>query len=260
MPHVTINQTEVVNLFHELMQPNAEFRVLRLLGEAKLGKTHLVTKIFPQIARGEYHAHCAILDLRNQTQTAPDILHAACGLLGDEVVFHDYHTAYETWLNRPKVKVAGLQTFLSRVQIKQEAEADEERRITRHLIDQFIADLGRLSDAPVVLCFDAVNEASQTTSDWLMDTLIVQLTRLPHIRVVVAGRSMPEASGSYVAVCCSHQLTPVEEIEAYVTYCQQIGAQLTEQSIRDFARGLDYKPGMFADIAVKFVPRGAVHA
>jgi hypothetical protein len=93
MPHITINQTDVVELFHELMQPNAEFRVLRLLGEAKLGKTHLVTKIFPQIARGDYHARCAILDLRNQTQTAPDVLHATCGLLGDETAFRDYHSA-----------------------------------------------------------------------------------------------------------------------------------------------------------------------
>lgn len=260
MPFATINQKDIIELFHELMQPGSEYHVLRLLGEAKLGKSHLVTKIFPQIAQQDYHAHCAILDLRNQAQTTPDILHAACGLLSDEAAFEAYHAAYQEWLNRPKVKVTGLQAIFSRVQIRQEGEADEERKIIRHLVDQFVMGLRQLADATVVLLFDAVNDATPTTCDWLMDTLIVQLMRLPHMRVVVAGRSMPEASGSYVAMCYSHQLTPIEEVEAYIAYCQQIGAELAEQSIRDFAHACAYRPGMFADLVVpSFVPRKVAH-
>jgi hypothetical protein len=158
------------------------------------------------------------------------------------------------------VEVAGLRATLANVQIKQRDEAGEERRITRHLVDQFVADLRRSTDAPVVLFFDTVNDASATVCDWLMDTLLVQLSPLLHVRVVVAGRSMPEASGSYAALCCSYQLTPVEEDEAYITYCQQVGAVLVEQSIRDFARVFEYKPGLFVDYVLpKFVARKAAH-
>ena len=128
--------------------------------------------------------------------------------------------------------------------------------MTRRLVGQFVADLGCSTDAPIVLFFDSVNEASSTVCDWLMDTLLVQLSRLRHVRVVVAGRTLPEASGSYATICCSHQLTPVEEDEVFIIYCQLVGADLIEQSIRDFARAFDYKPGLFVDyVFPKFVAR-----
>ena len=79
MHHPTINGEEILALFHELMQPDSDQRVLRLMGQAKLGKSHLLTKVFPTLARQE-QAACrhAILDLRSQAQGVPDVLHSAC--------------------------------------------------------------------------------------------------------------------------------------------------------------------------------------
>ena len=97
MHHPTINGEEILDLFHQLMQPNSPQRVLRLMGQAKLGKSHLLTKVFPGMARQE-QATCrhAILDLRSQAQGIPDVLHSACGQLGDEG-FGGYLAEYKTW-------------------------------------------------------------------------------------------------------------------------------------------------------------------
>ena len=259
MYHKTINREECVDLFRQLMQPESDFRMLRLLGEAKLGKSHLLTKVFPAIARQEHGASCAILDLRKGARSVADVLHKACDLLKGNLAFRGYYDAHQEWVGRSQVQVSGLQAFLSVIKIRSAVEAGESERIVSHLTSRFVGDLRCQAGGLVVFLFDSVDGADEATKDWLMDTLLVQLSTLSHVRVVVAGRSVPEACGSYVAMCCSYQLLPVDDEEAYVTYCQEVGAELAEQSIRDMARLFDYKPGMFVDYVVpKFAHRGSV--
>lgn len=262
MPHTTINRQESINLFHHLMQPDSEFHILRLLGEAKLGKSHLLTKVFPTLARRDYQARYAILDLRNQAQTATGILHVAHSQIGDHTTFHNYCTAYQEWINRSsaQVQVTGLQAIFARVQIRSTDEADESEKVIRHLTSQFVADLRNLTGSPLLLLFDAVDGADERIRNWLMDTLLVQSSTLTHVRIVVAGRSVPEAYGSYTATCRSYELQPVDEEQAYIVYCREIGANLEEQSIRDFARAFDYKPGLFVDyVTPTFARREVAH-
>lgn len=257
MSHKTINREESVDLFHRLMQPESEFRILRLLGDAKLGKSHLATKVFPSIARRDYGALCAVIDLRSGGQAAADVLHTACGLLGGESVFQGYYAAYREWLSRPKVQASGLLAVLSYIQMQSGEEKDEVHRVARHLTSCFVGDLHR-GDVPMLFLFDSVNDAEEGTRRWLMDVLLVQLSALPHVRVIVSGRSLPEACGSYADKCRSFQLLPVDDEEAYIAYCREIGAELEEQSIRDIAKALKYNPGMFVDLVIPtFVPGGA---
>lgn len=51
MTHPMIDGEEVLDLFATFIQPQSRHRVLRLLGEAKLGKSHLLTKVLPVLAR-----------------------------------------------------------------------------------------------------------------------------------------------------------------------------------------------------------------
>ena len=257
----TINQQDAVDLFCDLMRPDSDLRVLRLLGGPKLGKTHLVTKVFPSIAHIEYHARCAVITMRNQAQDAADILHALCGYLDGLEAFPAYKVAYQDMQNRARAQVSGVQAWFSRISMKVEGGADDPRKMGRELVPPFVADLRRVSHTPIVLLFDAVNDASSTMQEWLMDTLVGQLLPLLHVRIVVAGRSVPEPSGGSVACCHSYELTPVKEEEAYITYCHRLGIPLVEQSIKDIARVLDYKPGQFVDYVLpKYPRREAAHA
>jgi hypothetical protein len=113
MPHITIDRQPAIDLFDQLLQADSQCRILRLTGEAKMGKSHLMAKVFPLLACEAHSARSAVLDLRNRTQSIPDILHAACGLLGGEADFPAYHAAYHEWLSRPRVEVKGLQRVAS---------------------------------------------------------------------------------------------------------------------------------------------------
>lgn len=262
MPHKTIDRQDSIQLFHQLMQTDSEFCILRLLGEAKLGKSHLLTKVFPALARRDYRACCAVLDLRGQAQTPSSILYTAYSQLGNPATLPNYCTAYQESLNRSQaqVQVTGLQAILANIQIRATDEADESEQAIRHLTSQFVADLRNLTGSPLLLLFDAVEGADERTRNWLMDTLLVQISALAHAKIVVAGRSVPEPYGSYTATCRSYELPLVDEEQAYILYCREIGAALEEQSIRDMARVFDYKPGLFVDFVMpKFARREAAY-
>ncbi len=255
MLYKTINTREAIEQFRDLMRPDSQTRILRLLGDAKLGKSHLLTKVFPMLAKQESQARWAILDLRNPSDEVPDILHTACGQL-DGKSCHGYYTAHQAWTNRPKVDIDHLHAYFSSVTVSVKDRPDETRQRDRDLTTQFVHDMSQLADT--LLFFDSVDMAPEYMQTWLMNSLLIQLSSLAHVRVVVAGRSLPEAHGSYVALCRSYQLLPVTEAEEYIAYCHSLHATLSEQSIRDFAEVFDYTPGIFVEhVLPKFMPRSA---
>lgn len=257
MSHTTIDRQDCINLFHQLMRGDP-YRILRLLGESKLGKSHLLTKVFPVLAQQDYQAHCAVFDLRNSAQTAIDILDVACSHLGGHAAFPKYYTTYQEWNNPSQVQVKGLQAFFSSVHITLTPETNESMMI-RQLTSRFIADLRNLTGSTVLLLFDTVEGANESTRNWLMDTLLVQLSALTHVRTVVAGCSVPEACSSYTAICCNHELKTVKRKEEYIAYCREVGVDLVEQSVQALARAFDYKPGLFAETMPKFLPREVIY-
>ncbi len=233
-------------LFRLLMLPGSQTKVLRLLGEAKLGKSHLLTNIFPRLAEKDFQARYAILDLRNTAHTTHDILHMICAQLNG-LTSDYYYSAYQEWINRPKIGIQQLYAIFSHVHISAKNSANDLRQGENSLLTAFIKDLNTLDDKPLLLFFDSVDRADESIQIWLMDTLLVHLSSLPHVRVVVAGRSLRKPSGSYAASCRSYQLLPVQDIEAYISYCKKVNIVLAEQSIRDFALAFSYKPGIFVD-------------
>lgn len=263
MLYEMINTQEAVKLFHHLMKTQNQVCVLRLVGDSKMGKTHLLTKVFPIIARQAYQARCAIIDLRHPAHSVPDFLHFACSQLGGQS-YDFYYTAYQEWLNRPKtVGLPMLLAFWSRIKISLKDSSSDLHQRDLHLTTQFVKDLSKLDDKRVLLLFDNVDNAHQSTQTWLMDTLLVQLSSLPHIRIVIAGRSLPEASSTYTACCQNYRLLPVKEVEAYIEYCHSVNLMLSDQSIRDFAHAFGYAPGIFVDYVIpsfapQFVPQKGV--
>ena len=247
---VMINREDFLHEFHQMMQPHSDMRVMRLLGEGKMGKSHLLTKVLPKIIAEHFPAyHSIIVDMRRETQTVPDYLYLLKTLLEKEpgMTFPDFDRAYQDWLNRPKINVSGLSALLARVNISARGEEDEARRFIPKLTSAFATDVHRHVEKRVVFMFDTVEQVSEFTQGWLMDMLLVHLARLEHVRVIVAGRSLPDANGSYAARCANFVLHPVREEQAYIDFCHVHAPSLEDSVIRALARAFDYRPGAFAE-------------
>ncbi len=230
-------------------------QVLCLVGEGKMGKSHLLTKIFPVLAR-DYDARYAILDLRNESDTILDLLHLVCSQLTPHDFTH-YYTAHNLWADRLSINVEHITTILTRLNIHSRDSVEATQSRNRHLTTQFVQDLSELADAPLLLLFDSVECATEGKQFWLMHSILPQLSPFGHIKVVVAGRSLPAIHGSYAANCRKCRLASIEDDSAYVAYCQQLHlrGRLGEQTIRDFAFACDYTPGLFAELVFKFMPQ-----
>lgn len=253
-----INHDAAIHQFRQLLLPNAQMRFMRLLGDGEMGKTTLMTKIFPVLAT-QYNVRTAYIDMRNQAQKPTDFLHAICSQI-DRHGFPIFDKAYEQWLNRPKVQMAGFSAIFSKIQVSSGSEREDREDLTLYLSRKFVDDLDNAATRQVLLLFDTVDNASSATQTWLMDKLLVQLQSLPHVRVVVSGRALPDASGGYALNCCSHELRPVDDPSAYVRYCRELGVTLTEQQIHDGAKFCHFNPGRFANaIKVHFAPASTIH-
>jgi hypothetical protein len=201
-----------------------------------MGKSHLLNQVFRPLAHDVYHMHCIVLDLRNPAHTIIDILCMIRNQLDNRILDED------NW-----------RVFLS---------TDRSPRNSSLLTSHVVKELKEL-DKPVLFLIDSVESAKKTTSVWLTEVLLTTLvSSLSRVRIVMAGRLLPQVHGSCVELCTPrlpsppYQLCPVEDEEAYIDYCKHLNVKLVEQSIRDFAYACDYTPGIFATlIHAKFLPR-----
>lgn len=253
-----INHDAAIALFFELLQPTSRHRFLRLLGDGEMGKTTLLREVFPVLA-AQQGLRTAFIDMRNQAQKPTDFLHMICGQINRQG-FPAFDKAYDQWLTRPKVQISGLQALFSKIQVGSGEDDEGSTDPTLLLTRRFVDDLDRLNVHPTLLLFDAVDNASPFTQSWLMDQLLVQLQSLPHVRAVVGGRTLPDASGAYARQCYSYELRPVQDTAAYVRYCRELGLNLSEELIRTGAIFCSFNPGRFANaIKVYFSSSSVSH-
>jgi len=253
-----IDREEVVELFHRLLDPFRTKRIIRLVGDPKMGKSHLLTKVFPILAH-QYKTRCVILDLRSREQNIIRHLYNACGLLGD-THFKTFTEEYYAWLNQPQTSPSDLQSLLSSIAVWARKNKATTEDMVYRLTYCFINDLRQLDAYPLVLIFDTVNNATNATQKWLMDDLLVQLYQLPHVCIIIGGRTLPEASGTYASACYDYTLRPVEKVDAYIRYCQEVNANLPEQEIPNLAKVVAYTPGRFAEaIEARFPNRSIIN-
>ena len=253
-PPPTIDRRDTFGLFGDLMQPEPQFRVLRLIGDAKLGKTHFASKVFPHLAKEDYGAECAVVDLRRLATS--DVLHNLSAHFGDEELFPAYIQAYQSWLERDAPEIRDVRALFSVLTIRSPDGTNNTEEMERHLVTCLAQDLSAARDRLFLFIFDRMDD-STSTSKWVMDTLLVHVSHVPNVRVIVAGRSVPTPSASYAALCCEHVLQPVKDEEAYISFCRASGLLLSDESIRTAACVCDYVPGSFVDALFKLEQREA---
>jgi serine/threonine protein kinase len=250
-----INTHEAIRLFHKLMQADARKRIFCLIGGAKMGKSYLLTQILLPLAKRDYHARCALLNLSHEFYTVPDVLSEACKQLGDQD-FHAYYTREQEWMSRPKLDLKGLAATFSHRNISNKDNQDQTRYEARYLTTHFIEDISRLTDQPILLLFDSVEKASSVMKWWLMNNLLISTSRLEHIRVLIAGRFLPEIHAYCQELRQSCTLLPIKEVEEFVTYCQRSNIALSKEQIHALAHAFKYVPGTFVDVLPRFTHTG----
>lgn len=247
--HKTINTQEALRLFHELMQESTEKRILCLVGEENMGKSHLLTHVLLPLAKRDYQANCALLDLNNPFYKVPDVLGQACTQLGDHY-FHDYYAKEQKWMICSEVDEKGPGVISSHLNV-----SNKDQQTARYLTRHFIQAINQRSNESILLLFDSVERASDEMKWWLMNTLLISTMNLKHVRVIISGRSLPEKHISYKNSCQSCKLLPIEDVEEFIAYCRRNNFQLSKDGIRTLAHAFRYIPGAFVGVLPRFAQK-----
>lgn len=246
----TINHEEPIQLFRQLLDRNTEDRYMQLLGGPNMGKSHLLTRILPVIAF-QHGWRPISLDLRNQATTIVGYLDFLCQTIG-RPNFPEYEHALNEWRNQSSAQAESVDELVAMLAKQDQHSTKDLQSIEHQLTISFVNDLRNMDHIPLLLVFDQVENAEQDVQDWLMTSLLVEINPLTHISVIAGGRSMPAPADSYQPQCHTYELKPVTSDNAYVDYCKETNVSLPEQSIKDFAKAVEYIPGQFANLISTF--------
>ena len=246
----TINRQEIMDHFRQLLSPYPTIRLLCLIGEAKMGKSHLMNKVFPRLARS---IPFALVELGPRIDCAGTLQTIVAQLGPDK--FPAFNQAYLDYLNQPVSQAETLADVAAQLSSRASQAATPDR-LDQYLAIQFAADLRQLAPQPYILLFDTLDQAPDTLRTWLMNTVLVQLAALSHIRIVIAGRDVPPPPAPFTDPHQAHHLTPIQDEQEYIAYCRRIQAQVEDHSIPILARASQYKPGFFAELVFNYTSHG----
>jgi hypothetical protein len=247
----TINRRECITLFETIVQRNSQKRILLIKGEEGMGKTHLLASVFKVIAENVYHAHCINIDLKLDGQTIYSIIANARKDLGDKGFFL-YHIKSLVRRRNPN-QIVMDNIYMVDSQLTASIIDDSiALNYQRQILDQttfLMRDISRLSKQVLVFFIDNANvkAVSKETLEWLVNTFLKQLSKESHVRIVMAGSSLPEVHLGYLSLCESCDLSEVRELEAYMTYCENAPIKFGEEAIEAIAIISDHRPGFFVN-------------
>jgi hypothetical protein len=242
-----IDRIEAVGLFRALLDKKKSARIMRLTGTEKMGKSRMLRE-YRHIAEQEYHAHCALVDLRSKLLSHSDLLHVISQQVGPLPIYGQTRNELS---QKPKLDVRGITQILSTMMIGPASDADtnnhQRDRLTTALMDDFRA---LPQNAVIVLMFDAFEEAPVETQSWINEHLILGLSRLANAHVVLAGRQLPEPIATWQHLAVAYNLPPVE-LNNHRDFCSQIGVAADDAIIKALHLAVDGRPGLFSELATQ---------
>lgn len=249
---ILVDRIEVINIFNSMVDAAQPAHVLRMTGSEKMGKSRLMRE-FRHIAEDQWHAKCALVDLRSTAQDYNDILFSITEQLGIEY-FPNYKSVRENLSTQPRVEVGRVNQLLSALTIYTEhsenIEAQQKRRLTSSLLQDFKAIP---SNSRIVLLLDAFEQASISVQSWINEQLVIGLCRLRNIYIVLAGRTLPQPPVNWEDTCHSYDLLAVS-LNHHREYCIKLGIKVSDDTLSAFHEAFEGKPGLFVEYASKLSP------
>jgi hypothetical protein len=191
-------------LFRSMLERSCQANLLLIRGPGGMGKTSLLDEFWQDAAD---HPRARI-DLKLGAYTVSDILEALVDSLGGTPLF----PRYEERLLLEFARAGDVNIQYAQVkEVIVNAGPDVELR-TRILTDSFFQDLAVFGTTAgtTTLIFDTYNEASPDVQNWLGRRFLRLARTMPHVTVVIGGRSVPDVERGWDDRCISRELPPLE--------------------------------------------------
>jgi hypothetical protein len=242
------NRVLEVDIFRQLLNSDVQKRILLVKAPESYGKSHLID-CFRQICWQHSRVKIVTLDLLNSTSGIAYFISRMQRKLSDE-----RFPRYEKELNRlstmqKNVEMLNIDIVGNENTLKILLDTDEilKQQRLRQLEMAFFEDLEQIKSILVIL-IDSFEKAPDDLKKWIRGTLLPEAAEsLRCLRVVIAGREIPEVSSEWRSYhhCC--ELTLIRDVDAWYKYAQNQGWQVTEQMVCGLVLGVKGHPGIIAE-------------
>jgi DNA-binding winged helix-turn-helix (wHTH) protein len=176
--------------FAELLLPECGKRILFFYGESGIGKTTLLRHCLELLPETFYLVE---FQVRNAIVDEAEILSRVVSCLGWRA-FPRYKAQIEALhghkIELKNLSIAGNNDQLSAI-IRSEVPVQPYERKGR-LLDAWFDDLANFS-SPILIVFDTYEHASTEIQNWIEGPFLYRIARIRSVRVMIAGRVVPEA-------------------------------------------------------------------
>jgi hypothetical protein len=244
-----INHKAAVERFLALIDPRASTKALHLEGASKLGKSHLVTTVFREIAESRKIPN-ALIDLRYNFLSYVDILNEIADQLGSDNFSHFKPDPPTFTINVTKVlSINSTDTIIP--EFGERPRENDPYRLSLRMS----RDLKRFPGQQALIMFDQVEEASPELQQWMRYLLDV-FGRCAGLRFVFAGtfkrsgpqpRVFPERFKEKMESYCLKEVGSRDNVEEYIRYCQLREHRIEGPDLIAIADLSNFVPGQFVE-------------
>jgi hypothetical protein len=188
--------------FEALLQFGCNKHVLLFEGQTGSGKTTLLEYCLEHIPESMPHVS---IQLRGNAVGMAEVFSRSGKALNWEYL-PNFTAQVADLQNIPKVQIdrnwlAGIRNQINVVLNVQDLTDREQRRTA--LTEAWFSDLDAF-DQPVLLMFDTYEQATTEVKDWISGPLLARTAYAGQVRVLVAGREVPNKHNIEWGHCCVH--------------------------------------------------------
>lgn len=236
---VIANYEEHQQAFHSLLADDCQRRILLFHGLSGTGKTTLLRacqqKVPPSILT-------IPIQFREAAVSVAEIFDRAGEHIGwQHMVNFTEQIALLSGLPSVQVEKNWLTGSHNQINValKSENQADQEhRRVT--LTKAWFADLQKVKKM-ILMVMDTYENVSTDVSQWLEGPFLSRLSRLRHMRLLIAGQRVPEANNIEWGHCCQpHELYGVKEAKHWLPVIEAIGRKIEVSDPLNWLAGVCY--------------------
>ena len=223
--------------FVALLQRNCHHRILLFHGESGSGKTTLLNSCLEQIPTSIPHVE---IQLRNSMVGMAEVFYRTSHVLTWDRLLN-FTERLATLEGMPKVQIdhnwlMGINNRI-RVVLGGENLADRDQRRTA-LTDAWFDDAAMLQGL-ILMVFDTYEQAATEVQDWISGPFLARVAQTDSVRVVVAGRTVPEKNNIEWGHCCDfHDLYGVVEAQHWLPIVQAMKRRIAVENPKDWLAGV----------------------
>lgn len=228
------NYQEQIEAFLALLRPDCERRILLFQGEGGTGKTTLFRACQEKIPQDVYHVP---IQLRQSGVGMAEIFSRSVSLTG-----------WDRWPNftervlgmTPNIEIEDnqLRGLNNRINVALHVESPADRKQRRvDLTEAWFTDTYALPQ-PLLMMMDVYEQAPIEVADWIDGPFLARAAYCERLRVVVAGRKVPDENTIEWGHCCTRQnLYGVREARYWLPVVAALGKVVPAKNPLDFMAG-----------------------